>query len=238
MPAPRRTVTLSLEGRSIDISVRRSARAQNIALRLDPAKAAPELVLPRRVGEAEGLDFVRSRGRWLLDRLAAMPPPIPFREGEFLPLRGEPHLIAHNPAGRRGVWLEDGCIVVSGRAEHLPRRLHDCLRREARADIAPKVRDKATALGRNSGKITVRNQKSRWGSCAQNGNLSFNWRLILTPDWILDYVVGHEVAHLAVPNHSAAFWRAVDRLTPHAKTGRAWLRKNGDRLFRYGSPTD
>ena len=63
---------------------------------------------------------------------------------------------------------------------------------------------------------------------------SFNWRLVLTPDWVLDYVVAHEVAHLAVPNHSTAFWRTVDELTHHADTSRAWLRQNGDRLFRYG----
>ena len=229
-----KTVTLSLEGRPIDIAVRRSARANNIALRIDPAKYAPELVLPARVGEAEGLDFVRSRARWLLDRLAALPPHIPFRDGAILPLRDRPHLIVHDPAGRRGVSLEDGRIVVSGRAEHLSRRLHDWLRRVARTVIAPEVRDKAQALGREPGKITIRNQRSRWGSCARSGNLSFNWRLILAPDRILDYVVAHEVAHLAVPNHSAAFWRTVDRLSPHADTGRRWLRQNGDRLFRFG----
>jgi len=89
-------------------------------------------------------------------------------------------------------------------------------------------------LGCPVGKISVRNQRSRWGSCAPSGNLSFNWRLILTPDWVLDYVVAHEVAHLAVPNHSGAFWHTVDQLTSHADNGRAWLRCNGDRLFRYG----
>jgi len=116
----------------------------------------------------------------------------------------------------------------------LARRLHDWLRREAHAKIEPAVQDKARALDRSVGKITVRNQRSRWGSCAPSGNLSFNWRLILTPGWVLDYVVAHEVAHLVVPNHSAAFWRTVDRLTPNAKPGRAWLRQNSDRLFRYG----
>lgn len=234
MAAPVRTLTISLDGQAVDLAVRRSARAQNIALRLDPAKPAPELVLPPRVGEAEGLDFVRSRASWLLDRLAAQPPHVPFRDGETLPLRDVPHRILHDPDSRRGVWQADGQIVVSGREEHLARRLQDWLRREARADIAPQVRDKTQILGRPAGAVTVRNQRSRWGSCAHNGNLSFNWRLILAPDWVLDYVVAHEVAHLAQPNHSAAFWRTVDRLTPHANTGRAWLRRNGDRLFRYG----
>lgn len=229
-----RIVTLALDGRNVPIAVRRSRRARNIALRIDPARQEPELVLPPRVGEAEGLDFVRSRSRWLLDRLAALPPHVPFRPGEILPLRGEPHRIAHAPHGRRGVWAEDGEICVSGNAEHLARRLHDWLRREARAAIVPHVRDKAARLGRAPGRISVRDQRSRWGSCAANGNLSFNWRLILAPDRVLDYVVAHEVGHLAVPNHSAAFWATVGRLSPYVDDGRAWLRRNGDRLFRYG----
>ena len=233
-PVTDRTVTLALDGHAVELAVRRSRRARNIALRIDPAKPLPELVLPQRVGEAEGLDFARSRTRWLLDRLAALPPRVPFRPGATLPLRGEPHLIAHDPAARAGVWREPGRIVVSGRAEHLSRRLQDWLRREARVAIAPQVRSKATQLGRKPGRISVRNQNSRWGSCAANGNLSFNWRLILAPEFVLDYVVAHEVGHLAVPNHSDAFWRTVDALTPHATEGRAWLRENGDRLFRYG----
>jgi predicted metal-dependent hydrolase len=227
-------ISFVLGDRAVEIAVRRSRRARNIALRIDPAKPAPELVLPPGVGETEGFDFVRSRSRWLLDRLAALPPRVPFHPGATLPLRGEPHRIAHAPEGRRGVWAEDGEIFVSGRVEHLPRRLHDWLRREARSTLVPCVHDKATRLGREPGRIAVRDQKSRWGSCAANGNLSFNWRLILAPDWVLDYVVAHEVGHLAVPNHSAAFWATVGRLSPHVDSGCAWLRRNGDRLFRYG----
>lgn len=234
MAGPTKTVSLLLDGQTVDLAVRRSARAQNIALRIDPAKQTPELVLPPRAAESEGLEFVRSRAGWLCERLAALPPHVPFRDGESLPLRDVPHRIVHDPGARGGVWRDMDRIVVSGRAEHLARRLQDWLRREARAAIAPAVQDKARLLGCPFGKITVRNQRSRWGSCAPNGNLSFNWRLVLTPDWVLDYVVAHEVAHLAVPNHSTAFWRTVDQLTHHADTGRAWLRQNGDRLFRYG----
>ncbi|NKB55382.1 MAG: DUF45 domain-containing protein [Alphaproteobacteria bacterium] len=234
MPRESRTVSLSLDGHEIDVAVRRSARARRIAIRIDPAKGGAELVLPLRGSESEGLDFLRSRGSWLLSRLEAMPPHVPFCEGEMLPLRGIPHHIAHDPTARRGVWAEEGRIVVSGRAEYLPRRLHDWLRREARTDIAPRVYAKAALLGKRPAGITIRDQKSRWGSCSSTGSLSFNWRLILAPEDVLDYVVAHEVGHMAVHNHSPAFWRTVDRLTSHARTGRDWLRKNGDRLFRYG----
>ena len=234
MPRKSRTVSLSLEGREVDVAVRRSARAHRIAIRIDPAKGGAELVLPLRDSEREGLAFVRSRASWLLSRLEAMPPHVPFREGEMLPLRDVPHLIAHDPAARRGVWVEPGRIIVSGQAEHLARRLHDWLRREARSEITPRVRTKAALLNKRPASVTIRDQKSRWGSCSSAGSLSFNWRLILAPDNVLDYVVAHEVGHMAVHNHSPAFWRTVDKLTSHARTGRDWLRKNGDRLFRYG----
>jgi predicted metal-dependent hydrolase len=234
VPTNNRIVTLVLDGRQIGVAVRRNNRARRIALRIDPAKAAPELVLPPRTSESEGLDFVRSRAAWLLERLAALPPHIPFRDGERLPFRGEPHQITHDPAARRGVWVADGNIIVSGHADYLPRRMHDWLRREAKAAVAPKAHEKAAVLNKRPARITIRNQKSRWGSCSLVGNLSFNWRLILAPDSVLDYVVAHEVGHMAVPNHSPAFWKTVDRLSPHAEEGRDWLRKNGDRLFRYG----
>lgn len=230
-----RSVTVTLGGAPVALTVRRSRRAHNIALRIDPARMAPELVLPLGVPESEGLAFVRSRADWLRERLDALPPQVPLRAGENLPLRGTPHEIVHAPDGKRGVWLADGRILVSGRAEHLAQRLQDWLKREARDAIAPVVRDKAAALGRPAGAVTVRSQRTRWGSCSSNGNLSFNWRLILAPDWVCDYVVAHEVAHLAVPNHSAAFWRTADRLTPHTAASRAWLKDNGDRLFRYGA---
>lgn len=234
MTAAGKTVLLTLGEQPVSIAVRRNKRARRIAIRIDPAKDLPELVLPARASEAEGLAFLRSRTRWLLDRLSALPPRMPFEDGAVLPLRGEPHRIAHDPAARRGVWAQDGRIVVSGRAEHLSRRLHDWLRREAKVAIAPRAHAKAALLDKTPARITIRDQKSRWGSCSSGGSLSFNWRLVLAPDPVLDYVVAHEVGHMAELNHSPAFWKTVDRLTPHAKGGRDWLRRNGDRLFRYG----
>jgi len=239
VPRQAQTLNLSLDGRAVAVSVRRSARARRVAIRVDPALGGAELILPQRAAESEGVAFLHSRAAWLLRRLDALPPRIPFHDGAIVPLRGAPHRIAHDAAARRGVWAADGRIVVSGRAEHLPRRVGDWLRRQARAAIAPLVAEKATTFAaetrtRHPGRISIRDQRSRWGSCAANGNLSFSWRLILAPDTVLDYVVAHEIGHLAHPNHSPAFWAGVDRLTPHAQRGRRWLRRNGATLFRYG----
>ncbi len=225
---------LRIDGRDIEVSIRRSARARRIAIRVDPAIGGAELVLPPRVGEAAGMSFLKERTDWLAARLAALPVDIPFADGAMIPYRGTPHSIVHAPVARRGVWIDDNHIFVSGQASHLPRRLHDWLRRDARSAITPIVAEKTTLLERRAGRISIRSQKSRWGSCAANGNLSFNWRLILAPPEVLEYVVAHEVGHLAEANHSPAFWAVVDTLCPNAQAGRQWLRQNGAELFRYG----
>ncbi|MEX2616135.1 MAG: SprT family zinc-dependent metalloprotease [Alphaproteobacteria bacterium] len=225
---------LRIDGRDVEVAIRRSARARRIAIRVDPAIGGAELVLPSRVGEAAGMSFLKERAGWIAARLAALPDGIPFGDGAMIPYRGAVHHIVHAPAARRGVWVDGNRICVSGQEKHLPRRLHDWLRRDAHAAIAPVVAEKTALLGRRAGKISIRGQRSRWGSCAANGNLSFNWRLILAPADVLEYVVAHEVGHLTEANHSPAFWAVVDRLCPHAQSGRRWLRENGADLFRYG----
>ena len=110
----------------------------------------------------------------------------------------------------------------------------DWLKSEAQRTISPLCLAKAAKIDRRVRRVVVRSQRSRWGSCGANGHLSFNWRLILAPDDVLDYVVAHEVAHLMEMNHSPAFWRVVRRLTPEMENARAWLNRKGQQLYRYG----
>lgn len=226
--------TIDLGGREVALRVRRSARARRLSLRIAGHDDSVELVLPQRAREQDGLDFLKSRSGWVLDRLERLPGRVPFADGCELPLGGVLHRVRHEPQLRGGVVLDGHEILVSGRPEHLPRRLSDWLRAEAKRRILPLAHEKAAAIGQRVTRITVRDQKSRWGSCAHGGRLSFSWRLVLAPDEVLDYVVAHEVAHLEQPNHSPAFWRVVDRLTEEREARRAWLRRHGTRLHRYG----
>lgn len=132
------------------------------------------------------------------------------------------------------MWLEDGAILVAGQPEHLPRRVGDWFKREAKARIEPLAGNLAAEIDRRAGRITVRDTRSRWGSCAYSGNLSFSFRLVMAPEHVLRYVVAHEVAHLAEHNHSPAFWAVVERLDPAYETARAWLAAYGEDLHRYG----
>ncbi len=227
-------MALDLGDREVPMTVRRSLRARRIALRIDEKSDGVTLVLPRSVSVQEGVAFAQSKAVWVAARLGALPPKLGFVDGGEFPFRGETRRIRHRPGARGVVWTEGGDVCVAGEAGHLARRLTDWLKREARREIEVRVREKATRLGRVAGRIRVADTRSRWGSCSSTGTLSFSWRLILAPENVLDYVVAHEVAHLAEMNHSPRFWRKVAQLTGDVEGPRGWLKRHGTRLHRIG----
>lgn len=226
------TVDLDLGGRSVQVAVKRSALARRISLRIDPARGAV-LMLPVKARLAEGERFLLAHRVWLAERLARLPGPVALADGATVPLLGVPHPVRHVPGARRGVWVEDGEILVSGLPEHVGRRTADFLKSEAKRLIAPRAQDMAARLGRKTGRITVKDTRSRWGSCSSSGDLAFSWRLVLAPEQILDYVVAHEVAHLVQMNHSPAFWAVVESLVGDHRPARRWLKINGAGLHRF-----
>ena len=224
---------LQIDGRSVPLTVRRNARARRISLRVDAAAHAVVLVLPKRASLEEGLSFAAEKSVWLQNRLAMLPHPVPFAQGMSVPLRGIEHDVRHRPEARAGVWVEDGVIHVSGAERHLPRRLTDWLKGEARREVAARAHAKAAMIPADIGRVSVRETRSRWGSCSRAGNLSFCWRLILAPDMVLDYVVAHEVAHLKHMNHGPDFWSQCAALTSHVDAAKSWLNRHGNQLHRY-----
>lgn len=225
---------VEIEGRAVPVTVRRSARACRMSLRVDTMADAVILVMPDGVALSQGLRFVTAKRDWIAGRLAALPPRIAFADGAVVPLLGVAHTVHHRPEARRGVWCEDGSLHVSGRAEFLARRLKDWLKDHAQREVAARAYPMAERLGRRLAGIVLRDQRSRWGSCTSDGRLAFSWRLVLAPEPVLSYVVAHEVAHLVEMNHSPAFWRLVHQLMPDAAAPRHWLRLNGGTLHRYG----
>ncbi len=226
--------TIDIGGNRINLRIRRNPRAKRIILRVDAANDGAVVTLPRRASEREGLELAKSKAGWILQRLAALPPKVGFADGAHIPYLGAEHLVRHRPDARGVVWLEGGEINVAGKPEHVSRRIRDWLVSEARRRVSEKACDKALRLGLKPGKISLRDTRSRWGSCSHNGSISFSWRLVMSPEMVLDYVVAHEVAHLKFMNHGPMFWRTVGELTVDVKTARAWLNHNGERLHRYG----
>ncbi|MBX9634458.1 MAG: M48 family metallopeptidase [Magnetospirillum sp.] len=227
-------ISLDLGGRFVDVTVKHSALAQRMSLRIDPVRG-PVMVLPPKAKLADAERFLTGHRIWLAERLARLPGKVALEDGTPIPILGIPHPIRHAPEARRGVWIEDGALVVSGRAEHVGRRVTDFLKSEAKRLIVPQAHDLAARLNRKPARISVKDTRSRWGSCSSAGDLAFSWRLVLAPEWVLTYVVAHEVAHLVEMNHSPAFWAVVETLVGDSHAPRKWLKSFGPGLHRFDS---
>ncbi len=213
---------------------RRSARARRVSLRIDPRNGAIVVTLPMRASRRAGMALLMNHTDWLADRLAALPEAVRFTDGAIIPIAGQPHRIRHDQAARGGAFLRDGELVVTGAAEFLRRRTQDFLRNEAARSLGTLVGEKSALAGVRPKRITVKDTRSRWGSCAADGSLSFSWRLVMAPEYAQDYVAAHEVAHLRHMDHGPRFWALVDELTAHKHAAIPWLREEAPRLMRIG----
>ncbi|WP_073326823.1 M48 family metallopeptidase [Wenxinia saemankumensis] len=214
----------------IAVELRRSARSRRMSLRVSRLDGRVTLTLPQRVPEAEGLAFLAEREGWLRGHLGQIGGITRVGIGAVIPVEGRPCRIEAG-AGRR-VEIGPDRVRVPGPEERAGARLAGHLKALARDRLAAACDAHAAALGRPYGRITLRDTRSRWGSCSSKGDLMFTWRLILAPPEVLDYVAAHEVAHLAHMDHSAAFWAATGRLCPAYRRHRAWLKDEGDALLR------
>jgi predicted metal-dependent hydrolase len=217
------------------VSIRVNRRARRICLRINAAERIVELVLPPGVPASDGLRFAASKREWIAARLGALPEPVAFADGAVVPVWGVPHRIRREvDPDMPAIRIVDAEIRVRGDPAHLPRRVRDFLVAAARTELSDRARRLAAQIDRDVARVSVRDTKSRWGSCSGLRNLSFSWRLIFAPGQVVDYVVAHEVAHLVEMNHSPRFWRLVESLSPDSARARAWLKRHRGRLFSYG----
>jgi predicted metal-dependent hydrolase len=230
---------VATEAGPVAVSLRRDRRARNYTLRVKGATRAPVLTMPARGSLREARAFLDRHLGWLAREMDRLPEPSPIADGAIVPLRGVPHRIRHMPERRGTVSVvtngQGPELVVSGGAEHLRRRVVDFLKREARRDLEAAVLRHAQTLGVRPSAIRLRDTTSRWGSCSPSGELSFSWRLILAPPFILDYLAAHEVAHLRELNHSHRFWRLLNAISPDTERAREWLRREGAALHAVGA---
>lgn len=228
---------LDLGGRRAPLIARVNRRAKRLILKVDPAAGEIYVTAPSKRALPEAIAFARARADWIAGELDESLRARPFQPGQRVPLRGRAHHIAHAPSARRPVERREApapSLVVGGDAAHLNRRLADWLKREARKDLTAATERYCAMLERKRGPISIRDPRSRWGSCSSEGAMSFSWRLILAPPHILDYVAAHECVHLVYMHHGPAFWRQVKALGVDARAAEDWFAKHGASLFVYG----
>lgn len=223
------TETFSHGNPPLTVQVQRSARARRLSLRVSRLDGRIKVTLPKRVPLSEAKAFVADREDWLRGQLTEIELPIVPAAGDTLVIDGAPMMLRAG-TGRRAV-LGEGVVELP------PNRpmtaLAALLKDQARARLVGASDHYAGLLGRSYGRVTLRDTRSRWGSCSSRGDLMYSWRLILAPSQVLNYVAAHEVAHLQEMNHSDAFWAVVEQLDPDWRASRDWLRQNGMQLHRY-----
>jgi predicted metal-dependent hydrolase len=226
---------LDVVGSKISRSFRRNSQARRLIIR--PARGSGSFIvtLPPRASRREALEFANRCRVWIAARLRTSPQTVPLAAGSNILFHGREHAIVHRPGIRGSVWHDahESTINVAGEAQHLPRRLRDWLKQQAKRDLGIASLAYAEAMEVKIRRITVRDQSSRWGSCSAEGHLSYSWRLVLAPEFVLDYVAAHEVAHLRHMDHSPRYWRLVLAHCQRAREAQQWLKRNGALLHRY-----
>lgn len=215
---------------AFDYRVRRSDRARRVRVHVDAAHGV-EVVLPRRAAEREAAAAIRELRPWierLIAELARTRAAVAAR-GASVPYLGEALALVAEP-GRTRVHRRGGTLLVPGGGEDHRPALERWYRRQARAEIAPRLDAATAAAGTRYSGLTIRGQRTRWASCSAGGAMSFNWRLLLAPAPVLDYVVWHEVCHLEVMDHSPGFWALLAGRCPDYRAHAAWLRRHGATL--------
>jgi len=222
-------------GRTLPLRIVENDRARQLTLRIDAGGRSLRVTIPPGLASGEVNRFLKRHHDWLEEKISRLPKRPLVRPGIRIPLRGIPHIIVHEP-GRRGTVTvgkkEDGtpALFVHGDREHLPRRISDFLKKQAKKDIEALVLKHTTAINKRAKAVRFRDTSSRWGSCTSDGKLSFSWRIMMAPKPVINYLVAHEVAHLKQMNHGPKFWKLCEELCPDTERCKDWLKRNGNAL--------
>jgi predicted metal-dependent hydrolase len=229
---------LRIGGSEVELQVRRSARARRARIQVAPGKPA-EVVVPERMSEREIDRVIREHRGWIAEKLAwaraeaARTPELGLDRPGVVWLTGSPVHVELRGSGRAVAKLIGGRLRVDGPAEAAGAAISRWYRREARLRLTRATSREAEALGVEPARISIRDPRTRWGSCSAAGAISYSWRLVICPEPVLDYVVVHELCHLRVHDHSGAFWRLLSAVRPRWREQADWLRRHGAQIGDY-----
>lgn len=237
-PEPTQIEVETIDGRRAPVKLIVNPRARHVSVRIDPTRREAIATAPSPRYLKHAAQFAAERAGWIASELARLPRGVSLSPGAFAPLRGVDHeLVFAQGRGKGrvepgGLWPR---IIMPAPDQALfESRLLRFFKDQARTDLIDRVAHHAVTLGVKPDRIQVKELRSRWGSCSADGVLSFSWRLILAPPFVLDYLAAHEVAHLREMNHSRKFWAHVRRCMGDFERGRDWLHANGCALHAIG----
>lgn len=217
---------------SFDIKVKKTPVAKKLVLRIDEKNHCAVLSVPKYCLKKQALQFLYDNEDWIINTLAKLPKLSNFANGDEISVFGKKYKIYHENK-HKGTCFEGDLLKVGGDIAFLHRRVKDFLKKYAVDKLAEMSILAAEKIGVKIASVSVKDTKSRWGSCSTKGNINYNWRIVLAPENVIDYLVCHEVSHLKHPNHSTDFWNTVETLCPSCKDSRRWLKIRGKELYKY-----
>lgn len=215
----------------VSVLLRRSARARRLSLRVSRLDGRVTLSMPPRASERAALAFLREKENWIRDNLDMLPEDSVAAIGMHVPFLGQELEIVAGSG--RAARAEGDKLLVPSAPQMIGARVEAFMKVQAKVYLRAASDKYATALDTDYGRLTIRDTRSRWGSCTSDGNLMYSWRLVMAPLAVLDYVAAHEVAHRLEMNHSDRFWAHVERLCPDYRVHRNWLRIEGQALHAW-----
>lgn len=231
-PLPLPPVQIDLDARLVDVKLKRHATARRMVLRLNRDGESFTLTMPKRQSVTSAKAFLQTSKLWMQNTMSHRGHKVAEQPTDVVMLRNVATRIVKTDKLRGLVTYdaEAGVLHVPGGEDHWQRRLTDWLKQEAEKDLRHSSSNYAAKMDTRFAKLTVRDQKSRWGSCSADKCLSYSWRLILAPAFVLDYVAAHEVAHLREMNHGPKFWRLVLTHCEKTREAKQWLKAHGHKL--------
>ena len=218
------------------VRVEKSPRAKRLALRLNPKERVFHLVIPRGMSLAKAQAFAEEHDRWMKEKLRDLPRPVRLKNGAAIPIMGRCRtlkIIYSSNLKTTEILLKHNELLVFTNLENPTQRIVRFLKKLAKDELTKLSIEKAEKIGKKVRAVSVRDTKSRWGSCSQDNRLSYSWRLIFAPSEAFDYVVAHEVAHLRHLDHSQNFWNLCKKLSDNYFDGQFWMHNHGHELMRY-----
>lgn len=226
---------LFLKGKSLPLMLRESSRAKRLTLRFHPeTEGKVILTLPLLCSKKQAFQFIEQSMPWLEKQLEKSFPKFTYADGMLLPIFGKHYELRHKPSSSYRSWWGSDHLLIHAPLPKFGVCVQRSLHQVAKQFLTERTTFYANQLRKPVNRVTLRDTRSRWGSCSSHGNISYSWRLVFAPELVADYVCAHEVAHLVEMNHSQQFWHIVEGFCSDYRTLRLWLRQNGKSLLQYG----
>ncbi|TCM18017.1 hypothetical protein EDF56_105366 [Novosphingobium sp. PhB165] len=230
--APDEDPVIEIAGRQVPVLIRRLSNARRMTMRLAPDGSEIRISVPRWTRTEDALAFARAKRSWLAIQIEALPEAHPLADGTTIAFRGDALILRHDAAYPRRPVPDDGLLLVGGPESSLPARLKRWLETEGRTLLEQDLAHYCAVAGQPVPPLALSSAKRRWGSCAPDGSIRINWRLIMAPDSVRRSVVAHEVVHLVHFDHSPAFHAFLAEIFEDSvPAANRWLKEKGRTLY-------